>query len=422
MANQFKSTALAIAAVVQMIAICGCDDTTSRTNPAFAWINDPPRLALIADGKLVVVEFNWFGVGYRVRQIAGAVVPLGVSKPSNGDRMAAGSRDGGGGALDPDPDEHEMDPDLWPDPEDEFPLPDPPLPMPDWPDEDPFDGLPEPPPFDPSDLEMTNLNDGTVTTVDTGGTDFPKSLGPRPFSTKSGERSATSSKINIGARPAGMARTPDGLRILVAYSLGIAVIDKKARAVVDRIPLPPGSVPYSIAITPDGKTAYVTSFVRTGAELYVVDLASKKVITSFISGGFAARVTMKPDGTQAWFTSVFDDSVTVIDVVSNTLGVKIGSIVNAWDIRFNPTGTRAYVSGPVGSGDVVSVIDTSTYSVIAKIPVGFSPRSLIVTPSGRHVFVANFGADSIMQIDAATNKVVRTITVGKKPQAFQFLP
>lgn len=420
MNNQLKCAVPAITAVVLMLGITSCEDGQSRTNPTFAWINDPPRLALIADGKLVVVEFNWFGVGYKVRQLTGAVVPLGVSKPSDG-RMAAVGRDGGG-TIDPDPDEHEMCPDLWPDPDDEFPFPDPPLPMPDYPDEDPFDGLPEPPPFDPSDLSFTNLNDGTLSSTTTGGSDFPHSVGPQPFYASSDTKLASSSKLNIGGRPAGIVGTPDGLRMLIAYSQGIAVVDKKSRTVVDRIPLPGGSVPYGIAVTPDGKTAYVTSFVRSSAELYVVDLASKRVITSFISGAFAARVTMKPDGTQAWFTSLFDDSVTVIDVLSNTLGVRIAGIVNAWDIRFNPTGTRAYVSGPVGSGDVVSVIDTSTYTVIAKVPVGANPRTLIVTPSGRHVFVANYGADSIMQIDTATNKVVRTIVVGKKPQGFQFLP
>ncbi len=46
---------------------------------------------------------------------------------------------------------------------------------------------------------------------------------------------------------------------------------------------------------------------------------------------------------------------------------------------------------------------------------------MVVTPSGRHLFVANYGADTITQIDTATNKVVRNIIVGKKPHGFQIL-
>ena len=422
MANQYKSRALTIATALMLVGTTSCEDTLSRLNPAFSWVNDPPRLALIAGGRLVVVEFNWFGLGYKVRPISGAVIPVGTSRAPDGPRSAggrAGTGFGGGPTdpfVDPDLDEHDFDPDFWPEPEGDFPLP--PL---DIPEEDPFDGLPDPPPIDPDDVSTTNPYDGTLSMTNVGPGDFPaQNPGPSNFRGADG-KPATSSKINIGGSPWGMVRTPDGLRTLVAYAQGIAVVDRKARTVVDRIPLPPGSVPRSIAITPDGRTAYVTSFVRSAAELYVGDLASKKVIATLSSGGYAARVVMKPDGTQAWFTSFFDDSVTVIDVASNTLGVTIGSILNAWDIKFNPTGTRAYVCGPTGSGDVINVIDTSTYSVIAKIPVGFRPKSMIVTPSGRHLFVANFGSDTITQIDTITNKVVRNITVGKKPHGFQIL-
>jgi len=425
MTNQYKRRTLTIATALLLVANTSCEDTLSRLNPAFSWVNDPPRLALIAGGRLVVVEFNWFGLGYKVRPISGAVIPVGTSRAPDGHRSVGGRAGGqfGGGPtdpfVDPDPDEHDFDPDIWDEPDDDLPLPDPP----DLPDvfEDAFDGLPDPPPLGPDDVSTTNPYDGTMSSTMVGPGDLPPpSPGSSNFRGSEG-RPATSSKINIGGSPWGMVRTPDGLRTLVAYAQGIAVVDRKARTVVDRIPLPPGSVPRSIAITPDGRTAYVTSFVRSAAELYVVDLATKKVIATLSSGGYASRVVMKPDGTQAWFTSFFDDSVTVVDVASNTLGVTIGSILNAWDIKFNPTGTRAYVCGPVGSGDVVNVIDTSTYSVIAKIPVGFRPKSMIVTPSGRHLFVANFGSDTITQIDTITNKVVRNITVGKKPHGFQIL-
>ena len=427
MTNRFKRTSLRVATTVLMLGISSCDEGTSQLDPTLAMLNDPPKLALIAGGKLVIVDFNWFGRGYRVRQVSGAVIPASLTKPSSA-RSAGSDRNGGGVDL-PDPDEFDFPPpddlpDPWdvpdfPDPTDDFPIPDLPDPF-----GDPFDGLPDPPLDLPplSDLPNTNFNNGTMSFNSLGSSDFSQSTAPRPFFSSSSSPLATGVSIPIGAQPAGIVATPDGLRFLIAYAQGIAIVDRKTRTVVDRIPLPGGSRPYGIAVTPDGKTAYVTNFVLTPAELYAVDLTSKKVVATFISGAYAARIRMKPDGTQAWYTSFFDNSVTVIDVVSNTLGVRIANIVNAWDLKFNPTGTRAYVSGPIGSGDLVSVIDTSTYTVIAKIPVGINPRSLIVTPSGRHVFVANHGADTIMQIDTATNKVVRTITVGKNPTGFRFIP
>lgn len=425
MTNHGKRAAVAIATAVLLIGNTGCDDASSLLDPAFSWIGDPPKLALIADGRLIAVEFNWFGTGYRVRPIAGAVVPAGTSRLPGSARMAANGRAGGSLFDLPDLDAHEFDstdyelpplddlPDPLDGPPDDYPIPE----LPDIPDT--FDGL-DPaiePPLD--DTFFTNLDDGTLTTT-TGPIQTPGTTSPPGNFTGSDGRTAASTKINIGGNPAGMVKTRDGRRILVAYSLGIAVVDRRSKTVIDRISLPPGSVPYSIAVTPDGRTAYVSS-VAPNAEFYAVDLVSRKVVATLSSGGYASSVAMKPDGTQVWFTSFLDDSVTVVDVVRNTLGVKIGSILNAWAVRFHPTGTRAYVSGPTGSGDVVSVIDTSTYTVIAKIPVGFSPRSMIVTPSGRHLFVANYGGDTITQIDTATNKVVRNITVGKKPHGFQVL-
>jgi len=59
--------------------------------------------------------------------------------------------------------------------------------------------------------------------------------------------------------------------------------------------------------------------------------------------------------------------------------------------------------------------------MIANIPAGNGARAIAVTPSGRHVFVANFLADTTTQIDAINTTVVRTIQVGKKPVGFKFL-
>ena len=113
------------------------------------------------------------------------------------------------------------------------------------------------------------------------------------------------------------------------------------------------------------------------------------------------------------------------DLVSDEAGKAAttdANLKNAWGIAFNPTGTRAFVTSSESVGGSLRVIDTVTYSVIANIPTGNGPRAVAVTPNGSHVFVADYGADTITQIDAVNNKVLRTIKVGVKPEGFQFLP
>src|SRR5713226_9009508 len=188
MNHKSLSFILAIPVAGAVLFTTGCDDRLNLLDPRFSFVHNPRPFYTIVNSattqaKLVRVQFNRFGTGYKL-YTSNIIIP-GPRSVKPGPRL-------GGGTLDPDPDEHFMCPDLWPDPDDEFPLPDPPLPMPDYPDEDPFDGLPEPPPFDPNDLEFTNLSDGTETIVDTGGTDNAV-----PQNTP---ESASLGTINLGAR------------------------------------------------------------------------------------------------------------------------------------------------------------------------------------------------------------------------------
>src|SRR6202158_1553866 len=175
----------------------GCDEVINLLDPRFSFIHHTrPRSTIInaedpTNGKLIRVEFNRFGTGYKVYQSSIRIPGPRVGNKPSDQRL-------GGGTFDPDPDEHFMCPDLWPDPADEFPIPEPPLPMPDYPDENPFDGIPEPPPFEPDPIDITDLSDGDVTIVDTGGNDTAKGAN---------RQSTVIGHIRVGAQPAGIAGT-----------------------------------------------------------------------------------------------------------------------------------------------------------------------------------------------------------------------
>src|ERR1700682_2834060 len=160
-----KQLTLALAAPVLGIVLLttGCDDMLNMTPPGFSFFHDPyPFYTIInstlTQAQLIRVEFNHFGMGFKLFS-SNVILP--------GPQPFSGMKRLGGGTFDPDPDEHFMCPDLWPDPDD-FPIPDP-LPMPDYPDEDPFDGIPAPPPLPDDMMPITDLSDGDVTIVNTGG-------------------------------------------------------------------------------------------------------------------------------------------------------------------------------------------------------------------------------------------------------------
>jgi YVTN family beta-propeller protein len=222
-------------------------------------------------------------------------------------------------------------------------------------------------------------------------------------------------------QPAGIAMTPDRKVTVVANMGDDTVSVVRNRALAGTIRLPGSTHPYGIAISPDGTRAYVTSFVRFGGSLLVLDVNNLTVIANLPAGNFPAAVTLTPDGSQAWVTSVFEDMVTIFDTLTNTQATRITGITNAWGIQFHPNGTRAYVTDSALAGGGLFVIDATNYKLITRISTGNAPRSVAVTPTGRHVFVTNRGSDYISQIDARTNKLIRNIQVGSGMEGLQFV-
>ena len=100
-----------------------------------------------------------------------------------------------------------------------------------------------------------------------------------------------------------------------------------------------------------------------------------------------------------------------------------------------PSGPRIYVTNEV-SGDM-TIIDATTYKVVATVPLGKRPRGIHASPDGKTIYVALSGspiggpdvdestlpppdksADGIGVFDVAQNKVVRMIKAGSDPENF----
>lgn len=81
---------------------------------------------------------------------------------------------------------------------------------------------------------------------------------------------------------------------------------------------------------------------------------------------------------------------------------------------------KVYVSKEYVSNDgnnTVSVIDTSTNSVTATVPVGSYPYGVAVNPAGTKVYVVNSVSNTVSVIDTSTDSVTATVPVGGSPQA-----
>lgn len=119
-----------------------------------------------------------------------------------------------------------------------------------------------------------------------------------------------------------------------------------------------------------------------------------------------ARVDAQPF---AYISNSGSNSVSVIDLASNTVKaiVPVGTL--PFGVAANAAGTRVYVSN--NGSNTVSVIDTATNTVTATISVGDGPRGVAVHPNGSRVYVANFNSGTLSVIDATNNSVVDIVPV-----------
>jgi YVTN family beta-propeller protein len=185
-------------------------------------------------------------------------------------------------------------------------------------------------------------------------------------------------------------------------SSNVSVIDTAANSVVGT-PIGGLTNPYGIAITPDGKHAYVVNLNNT---VSVIDTQTKATVGSPVPvGAGAAHIAIAPDGKHAYVASDSADTVSVIDTQKNSVVATIptgGSF--SFGIVVSPDGKRAYVTNELS--DNVSVIDTETNATIGSpIPVqtaGLHPAGVGITPDGKLLFIAddNSATGGVTVIDA----------------------
>src|SRR5229473_694523 len=122
--------------------------------------------------------------------------------------------------------------------------------------------------------------------------------------------------------------------------------------------------------------------------------------------------------------------VEVFNTFTKTLVAEIPVQVQPLGVAITPNGAFAYVTNSGKICDIcaaiqspsVSVIDTSTYQVVATIPVGNYPIGVAITPDGAFAYVANFNSNNVSVIDTVTNTVTATVGVGTGPTGVAITP
>jgi autotransporter-associated beta strand protein/YVTN family beta-propeller protein len=123
-----------------------------------------------------------------------------------------------------------------------------------------------------------------------------------------------------------------------------------------------------------------------------------------ISAGGEARAQAGPF---MYVPSPNDNTVSVVDISTNTVVATIPIISGGYFPAVRGDQSVVYVSNY--ANNTVTPINTATNTPGAPIAVGVNPYGLAITPDGTKVYVANNSGTTVSVISTATNTVVATI-------------
>jgi YVTN family beta-propeller protein len=231
---------------------------------------------------------------------------------------------------------------------------------------------------------------------------------PTAFVANSGDNTVTpidlttkvaGSPIAVGTKPEGIAITPNGATAYVvnAGDNTVTPIDTVTLTPGTAIPLGPNpGGNFSIAIAPDGTTAYVAE----SHGVIPIDLTTNTPLT-LIPVDIPQGIAITPDGSTAFTTAGSCCNVVAINLASRTVVGSFKTDIGPARIAITPNGAAGYVTNTPGG--TVTPFTPSTLVAGANIVVGTEPLGIAITPNGADAYVANFGSNSVTPINTATN-------------------
>ena len=204
----------------------------------------------------------------------------------------------------------------------------------------------------------------------------------------SGAAPVPGAREKANPQPNGLAVSPDGRRLYAALGIRneLAVVSLPEGTVTKTLPV--GVAPYSVALSPDGRTLAVGC--RGG-------LRAPSGGPTASSAGSAVRIDPETDAARS-------GSIVLIDTETlEAMEMEAGR--QPCGMAFSPDGRTLYVAN--SDGDTVSIIDVKERRIRRSVPVGppddpgFGqiPTSVALSADGRRLYVACGGSNSVAVVE-----------------------
>ncbi len=178
------------------------------------------------------------------------------------------------------------------------------------------------------------------------------------------------------------------------------------------------SVPSGVVVSRDGKTLFVANLL--GHRVSYVDLndAASTTLTSnyfpetlFSTNALIAFTTNATNGA----TSASEDEVAIMKRAEAALEDARSDLPYPYGCVMDEKRNRLYVS--FWAQACVAVIDLTTRQVVTRWATEEHPNEMLLSKSGKYLFVANANQNSVSVLDAETGKTVETLVAELLPNS-----
>lgn len=181
--------------------------------------------------------------------------------------------------------------------------------------------------------------------------------------------------------PFGAAIAPQGVAyVTLAYAQQLGRADLPATSFATTVDV--GLIPSDVEFNATGTLAYVTN--QYSGSVAVVDVAAGQWVDTIPIPGDPFRVMFAPGNDVLWVTSNVD-SVYAVRLASGEIEARLAA--PAAPNGLAARGSTVWVSGR--DGGFVLEIDARTYEVLRTLPVGGRPQELVLSPDGALLYIAN---------------------------------
>ncbi len=202
-------------------------------------------------------------------------------------------------------------------------------------------------------------------------------------------------------------------------SKNIGVIDIRTNTLDTLIDV--GSNCYDLKVTSDSKWAVIPE--PSENLVHIIDFENFNVASVLPVGDYPITVSISPNDSFAYVGNIASNTITVVELDGSQstilTEINIGDI--GWigtrkgygsDVCPNPSGD--YILVAASFSDMVQVVDTDSWSVVANLPVGDFPMIIEFIDNTSYAVVLNYfdNTYSLLYIDGSLSIVVNTFSTG----------